>query len=139
MRYLIFSLFVIATFPAFASAPKPPTQSQCAGVNQELTDARKLALAPEIAKQLGTENIEVLRSLKVGSWDILLVETHVSDEPFLFYSKDPLSSHYVALWSGAAKRDEAKMIRSWTLKNAPGIPSKLANCFAWLVTEGQDE
>lgn len=138
MRNLVLSLLVVTTFSTFASTPKPSPPPQCTGVSQELTDVRKLALAPEIAKQLGVEKIEVLRSLKVRSWDILLVETHVSDEPFLFYSKDPLSSHYVTLWSGAARRDEGKAIRAWTLKNAPGIPSELASCFVWLVTEGQD-
>jgi len=62
----------------------------------------------------------------------------VSDNPFLFYSGDPATSHYVALWSGGAKRDEANEIEAWTLKNARGIPKELASCFAWYVTNNHN-
>jgi hypothetical protein len=30
--------------------------------------------------------------------------------------------------------DEEQEIRAWTLKNAPGIPRRLASCFTWHAT-----
>jgi hypothetical protein len=35
--------------------------------------------------------------------------------------------------------DEEQSIRAWTLRNAHGIPPKLASCFAWYVTHGRPE
>jgi hypothetical protein len=68
---------------------------------------------------------------------IFFVETHVSDEPFLFYSGDPLANRYVTIWSGAARIDEEQDIYDWVIVNAPGIPVELAKCFAWHVTKGR--
>ena len=112
------------------------SQSPCDGVDRRLTDTTKAALAQEIAKQLGAQKVDVLQSFRFEGWTILYVDSHEADEVFLFYSHDPLSSHFVTMWSGAAKRTEERSIRKWTLKNAPGIPPKLARFFAWYVTKG---
>jgi len=40
----------------------------------------------------------------------------------------------VTLWSGVALKKEERDVGDWVLKNAPGIPRKLASCFAWHVT-----
>jgi hypothetical protein len=61
--------------------------------------------------------------------------THESDYQFLFFSGDPLSSHSVTAWGGAAAENEEQEIKDWTIKNAPGIPDHLASCFAWHVTK----
>ena len=111
--------------------------SSCNDVDRSLTTARKLALAPAIAKQLKTSQVDVLQSFASGGWSIILVDSHDADEAFLFYSSDPLTSHYVSLWSGAAEVDEEQKIKDWAIKNAPSIPTKLANCFAWYVTLGR--
>ena len=71
-------------------------------------------------------------------WSIIYVDTHESDEAYVFYAHDPLRSRYVTLWSGAARMDEEQEIKVWTIKNAPGIPQKLAGCFAWHVTKNRD-
>ncbi len=63
------------------------------------------------------------------------MEPYTSDEEFLFYSHDPLTSAPVTMWSGAAAYFEEHEIKIWTLRNAPGIPPKLASCFAWHVTK----
>ena len=114
-------------------------QSTCDGVNRDLTPHRKAALAPEIAKQLNVKSVDVLQSFRFGTWQIIYVSTEESDPPFLFYSGDPLRTRYVTMWSGAARMDEEQEIRAWTLKNAPGIPRRLASCFAWHVTKAQDQ
>ena len=67
------------------------------------------------------------------------VDTHQSDEAFLFYARDPLTSHYITLWSGAAASNEEETIKDWTPKNAPNIPLKPASCFAWHVTKDRDK
>jgi hypothetical protein len=82
--------------------------------------------------------VDVLQSFQLGRWRILYVDTHQSDEAFLFYSSDPLTSPQVTSWSGAAQVGEERQIKDWTFKNARGIPSKLAGCFAWYVTKGRD-
>lgn len=81
--------------------------------------------------------VDVLQSFKVDAWSIVYVDTHQADAAFLFYAKDPLTERYVTSWSGAAARQEERSIERWTRKNAPGIPLRLARCFAWYVTQGR--
>ncbi len=121
-----------AAAPAWGGSP-------CDKVSRALLSERKAVLAPEIAKQLNVKSVDVLQSFQLGSWQIIYVDTHESDEPFLFYSGDPLIRRYVTMWSGAACMDEEPEIRAWTLKNAPGIPRRLASCFAWHVTKSRDQ
>lgn len=132
MRRYVFSVLLLTALSACASEPP------CAGVSRSLPDARKEALAPEIAKQLGVSKVDVLQSFGFKEWNIIYVNTHQSDEAFLFYGRDPLASRYVTLWSGGATQDEEESIRSWAVKNAPGIPAQLARCFAWHVTKARD-
>jgi hypothetical protein len=121
-------VFVAATASAWAASP-------CDGVNRSLTSQRKAALAPEIAKHLQDKSIGVLQSFQLASWSIYYVTSQVNDNAYVFYAHDPLKSRYVTLWGGMATSDEEKAIKAWTLKNAPGIPLRLATCFAWHVTK----
>jgi len=104
-------------------------------VDRTITSARKENLAPQIAQQLGVARVDVLQSFRSGDWSIIYVATNQSDDVFLFYSRDPLISRYITMWSGAASTNEEQNIRDWTLKNAPDIPQNLASCFAWHVTK----
>ncbi|WP_199100527.1 hypothetical protein [Dyella sp. ASV21] len=113
--------------------------SPCTGVDRTLSDARRAALAPAIAHQLTLPFVDVLQSFRLKGWSIVYVDTHVSDERFLFYSADPLTGHAVTEWGGAATRDEGDDIQRWLLKNAPSIPPALARCFAWHVTQDRDQ
>jgi hypothetical protein len=131
LRNLTTALFCL--FPPLAWAATP-----CDGVNRNLTPQRKSEIAPSIAKQLQVPKVDVLESFQAGDWSIVYVDTHNSDDAFLFYPHSPLTSRYVTIWGGAAMRSEEKAIRDWTLKNAPGIPGRLASCFAWHVTKGRD-
>ncbi len=110
--------------------------SPCDGVNRSLTNERKAALSPVIAKQLRYRSVDALQSFKLGDWNIIFVDTHESDETFVFYAHDPLTNRYITLWSGAARIEEEQALKEWALKNAPGIPHRLAGCFAWRVTKG---
>jgi len=113
----------------------PRAHGQCKGVNRGLSAERKAALSPEIARQLGVKHVDLLKSFQFGDWNIYYVDTYQTDEAYVFYKRDPLQSHYVTLWSGAAREEEEGAIESWTIKNAPGIPGPLASCFAWHVTK----
>ena len=126
----------ILTFLLFASVAMA---SPCRGIDQALSPEAKASLAPTIAKQMQTSNVEVLRSFRGGDWSILYVDPHDSDEAFLFYSGNPQISHFVTLWAGAATTHEQATIRKWVRINAPGIPAPLAACFAWYVTQGRTE
>jgi hypothetical protein len=130
-RIFVVVCFIVITAAAFAASP-------CADVNRNLTSQRKAALAPEIAKQLHFKSVDVLQSFQFGSWQIFYVNMHESDETFVFYADDPLRSRYITLWSGAAAGDEEQAIKAWTLKNASGIPRRLATCFAWHATKARD-
>ena len=122
-----------------ATLPCAWSRSPCDSVDRQLTDKRKVDLAPEIARQLDVEKVDVLKSFRLEGWTIIYVDSHEADEAFLFYSHDPLHSHYVTMWGGVAMKNEQRSIRAWTLKNAPGIPPKLAGCFARYVTIGRAE
>ncbi len=129
MRVFLFSLLAIFTISACA-AP-------CTGVDRSLDQNRKKQLAPVIAKQLNITSADILQSFKYQSWYIIFVETHVSDEPYLFFKGDPFHEKYLTLWSGAARADEEQQIKEWTIRNVKGIPLALASCFAWHVTKNR--
>ena len=109
----------------------------CDGVDRSLSEVRKNQLAPVIAKQLNVKSVEILQSFSYRNWFIIYANTHVSDNPFLFFSGDPTLGKQLTVWSGAATVDEEPEINQWVLNNAKGIPSKLAGCFAWHVTKGR--
>jgi len=88
-----------------------------------------------IAKEQGREKVRVFDSFKSDGWFILFIDVGVGDAPYFFYSEDPLKgSHPVAVWSGAAIIFETSEVAQWVKENAKGIPTRLANCFAWHVT-----
>ncbi|MGA2206743.1 MAG: hypothetical protein ABSG10_08425 [Terracidiphilus sp.] len=129
----VFLVFVIGIpWPRHAWSSTP-----CDGVDRSLTDERKAALSRRIG-ELQARKLDVLQSFQFGGWTILYVEPHTSDEEFLFYSDDPMTGRYITEWGGVAARFEEREIRRWTLKNVPGIPPKLAGCFAWHVTNDQN-
>lgn len=109
--------------------------SPCDGVDRRLTNERKATLAPAIAKELKVKRVDVLQSFRQDGWSIIYVDTHESDETFVFYAHDPMKNHYVTLWGGVALPEEERQIKRWVLKNAPGIPAPLAACFAWHVSK----
>jgi hypothetical protein len=131
MRNIVTCLLLILPWIFASSALGAP----CSHVDRSLNKKTKMALAPAIATQLHVENVDVIQSYRLGGWSIIYVDAHKGDEVFLFYAKNPLTEKYITMWSGGATRDEAKTIKDWTLKNAPGIPNQLASCFAWQVTE----
>ena len=111
----------------------------CKDVDRSLSESRKKELASAILKQEGLERVNVLQSYKSDGWTILYVNTYISDEPYLFYSGDPImAKRPITAWSGAATVFETSEIRDWVLKNTPGIPDRLASCFAWHVTLNRD-
>lgn len=116
---------------ASASATSP-----CNGVDTRLTDAQKAGWASAIAKQLNVSSVSVSQAFSFSGWRFVFVTTPKSDPPYLFFKGDPLKSRYITMWSGAATPQEESQIHKWVVQNAPGIPSKLAGCFAWQVTNG---
>lgn len=131
VRSALIAAFVMATFGARAATP-------CDGVDHSLTRERSAALASAIAKQENVPHVDVLQSFRFRGWSIIYVETYQSDEVFLFYAHDPLRNHTITEWSGAARIDEGNIIEKWAKTNAPGIPSKLAGCFSWYVTNNRE-
>ncbi len=130
MKHITFAFLLAVSYSAWATP--------CKGVDRQLTEERKVELAPVIAKQLNIESAEILQSYRYRGWYIIYVNTHVSDEAFLFYNGDPTKSRYLTTWGGGASRNEGSEITRWVRDNAQGIPNKLAACFSWHVTRDRD-
>ena len=109
----------------------------CDGIKKQISVERQKSLQTSVAKQLNASTVDLLAVFTSGEWSVLYVDTHQSDEVFLFYSADPANTAFLNMWSGAAIRNEAPAIEAWALKNAPGIPKALAGCFAWYATAGR--
>ncbi|MDR3447638.1 hypothetical protein [Dyella sp.] len=136
---MLHALTLFLAFSGAAAAASPtPTPTPCDGVDRHLTDSQKAQWAAPMAKQFGVAKVDVLQSFAYGHWRIVYAATHETDEVFLFYAGDPATSRYVTLWGGAAMEDEEAEIRAWALKDAPGIPERLAACFAWHVSKHRD-
>lgn len=121
-----------------------PANVPCEGVDRTIHPQRIEPLKPILAKQLQAQDlkgtkptVEVVDLFALGKWQILHVKTGVSDDGFLFYSGDPMTHDYVTVWGGSAAPDEETQIQDWAVKNAKGIPDRLASCFAWYVTKAQ--
>lgn len=106
----------------------------CDAVNISTLPLRDTGWENAIAKQLGAKNVKVLRIFRVNPWTIVFVQVPQSDDAFLFYSGDPLTHRYLALWAGAARASEQFEVRAWVGRNVRGLPRRLGNCFAWYVT-----
>jgi len=144
--------FSAITVVILFSCPVAVIASPCAGIDRSLSETRKEQLAPVISTHLNSQlapgiagrinlkTSDVLQSFRYGKWHIVYVNTHLTDEPFLFYQSDPVQSRsYITIWAGAATRNEEDAIRQWVRTNAPSIPNKLSNCFAWHVTKDRVE
>ncbi|GLQ96754.1 hypothetical protein GCM10007863_11740 [Dyella mobilis] len=116
----------------------PAAATPCTSIDRILTPQQKQAWAPVIARQLRVARVDVLQVFRLDHWRIVYVDTHRSDNGFLFYREDPLDSRYIATWAGAAQPGEEASITQWTQTNAPGIPEALAQCFGWYVTQHRD-
>jgi hypothetical protein len=134
MKMILLVLSAIALTLSTATLPVR-AENACSGVDRTLPKQRAKALGPVIAKQLDAKQAEISQSFRFDGWSILYVSTGEADDAFVFYSGDPMRNKYVTLWGGVALENEEGEIRAWTVKNAPGIPRTLANCFAWHVTK----
>lgn len=113
--------------------------SPCDGVDRELTAGSQALLEVAIAKQQQMKKAQVFESFKHNGWFIVLSDTSSGDNPYFFYSKDPTEGAApVAVWSGAAMIFETSHVVNWVKQKVPGIPERLANCFAWHVTLSQE-
>lgn len=111
----------------------------CEGIDRDFSKKGKSRLANAIKKQLRLKAVDVLETFGSEGWSIVYVDTKISDEPYLLYSDDPIFARKpVTQWSGAAMIFETSAVERWVLDNAPGIPKRLAACFAWHVTLNRD-
>ena len=107
----------------------------CDGVDRSLTAQRQAQLEVAIARERGRKRVRVSESFMSDGWFVLFTDASEGDEPYLFYSKDPVKGgRPVTAWSGAATIFETSELAQWVKKHASSIPDRLANCFAWHVT-----
>ncbi len=110
----------------------------CNGIDRRLDEAQKAEWNPAIEEQFSNEKLEILQMFRFGGWYIVYVSSRVSENSYLFFRGNPLHSKYVTQWGGAAGTSETDEMESWVRQNAPGIPRKLARCFAFHVTKDRD-
>lgn len=114
------------------------THTPCDGIDRMLTRGQTLQLSKRAAEQFADPGATVDQIFRLGGWSILYVNFTKSDPGFVFYNRDPMNTHYITVWGGAAGYNEEDEMRLWTLQNVHGIPPKLAACFAWHVTKDRD-
>lgn len=129
----IAGVLALTLVPGVAVAETP-----CAGVDRRLPEAERPALERAVAAEMELPQVKLLQSYRHKGWHILYVNTLRTDEAFLFYRRDPPRGRILARWGGAARMDEGPEIRRWVRRNVPGIPARLATCFAWHVTRDRD-
>ena len=110
----------------------------CRNVQMRASTARLQAVASAISKTEGFPNSHVLAYYAAAGWFVVYTDASAGDERYLLYRGDPASGIKSKLsWSGAATMFETTEIRDWVVRDAPGVPRQLADCFAWQVTLGQ--
>jgi hypothetical protein len=110
----------------------------CEGVDRTLSSQRQARLEAALGATQGKKQVRIIQSFQDSGWLILYTEAREADNPYLFYSGDPApGARPITAWSGGATIFETSEIAQWVKSNAPGIPSRLANCFAWHVTVGK--
>jgi hypothetical protein len=131
MRFTFLLLFFLITTSAIANP--------CSKIDRSLSESRKRALTPIIAKQLNLEKVEILESYRYHGWCIIYVDIFISDRAFLFFKGDLLNNHYIDLWAGEAFSYEEQSVKEWVTKSIKGIPKELASCFAWHITHERSQ
>jgi hypothetical protein len=86
------------------------------------------------AAALSQPGAVVRQVFTAGTWSILYATSSGADGAYVFYSGPSSQVRPVTIWAGAARSDEAAGITRWVKENAPGIPTRLANCFSTYVT-----
>jgi hypothetical protein len=113
--------------------------SPCDAVDRSIGEAEKARLAPVVAKQLqrqmDVKEVTILEAFKYGAWRIYYVAPHDWEPVYLFFPNDPAKAGYLNLWGGKAQPGEESGVLSWTQRKVPNIPSALAQCFAYHVTQ----
>ncbi len=128
------------TKPQYDEALAWVRASPCDGVDRALSAERKRQLGRAIAKQKKLKSVDVYQSFSDAGWSIVYLGTQVSDNGYFFYAGDPLLAvRPVNVWGGAAMAFETTDIARWVTSNVKGIPTRLAQCFAWHVTLNRDQ
>ena len=86
------------------------------------------------ATALSLKDAVVRQVYSDGTWRILYATSSDAEGAYVFYSSLSQPARPVAIWAGAARADETADIARWVRGNAPGIPDRLADCFATYVT-----
>lgn len=140
MRFICMALFAV---PAciFAQANSAKADSPCDGISRTITARQRAVWTPAVTRywhkvsEGRITEVDIDRSFRYGGWTILHTEVHVSEGGYDFYSGDPARTKPVTSFEGAATVDEGPEVEAEILKNAPGIPKKLVQCFAYYVTK----
>jgi len=107
----------------------------CRLVDRKLTAKQRALLEAAIAKQQKLKKVSVFATFRSYGWSIVFSDAGNSDSSYFFYSRNPVTgAEPVTAWAGGATIFETTEIAEWVKQNAPGIPLRLADCFAWQVT-----
>ncbi|STQ91164.1 hypothetical protein [Iodobacter fluviatilis] len=138
----IATIFFCVSFSTFAN----PCEKMIRPVSEKKKTIFAKAINVHLNKQLGpslnqtlfTDSTDIFEVIHYKQWYIIYISTRITDESYLVYSAAPnKSSRYLTYWAGSAIDGEGPAVEKWLKKDAPGIPPKLASCFAWHITDGR--
>jgi hypothetical protein len=134
--WLFLALWVFT--PVVQAADAAP----CQGMEKKLTAKEKAELGRAIARQysaaekMEVPSAEVMCVFASGDWSIIRALPYAAEPLYFFYRGNPLTNSYVTSWYGIVMPEDEPEVKKWALENVPGIPPKLAACFARYVTQG---
>lgn len=127
---LLAGSFLFICNPAGAAQP-------CAGVDTDLTDARKAEYAALVAKSLNAKvkpsAVGVSRYMGSGAWSAVYASTPVADDGVLFFEVADGKKQFKDVWGGVADPSERQDLIKWA--KDLGAPVNLAKCFAHVVVD----
>lgn len=109
--------------------------NQCKAISRAFTLAERVRWSSIVSENRDFAGAKAVESFVSSSWRVVYAIFPNSEPAFLFFR----GLQPIATWSGGAAIFDAPEVEKWVLKNVPGIPRRLAHCFAWHVTFNRDQ
>lgn len=122
---MIFVLIIFAFI--FLVIVKPVLAGDCGGYASCQVDTAKLRSV--LSVKMDEPDLEIEDVLCDKGVHIIGIDTHRADGAFLFYEKDPLTTDYSQLWSGAIAEHEVAIVRKRVAAINPSVSNELVSCF----------
>lgn len=127
-----FATMLAASF--YAGAITTAFAASCPGVKQtaQINDP---TIESVLSAQMHFVHVSIIHSFAAGDWHIYMGSSPSEGETgFVFFKGTPKPFPQAFIWGGTAQPDEVDDVRSDVELENPGIPKRLATCFAKTVS-----